>query len=102
MSNLNKLDFIALEVSGRNYLKWVQDVKLHLTTKNLRPAIEEKIDNQVGEVEKATAMIFIRRHIHDALEIEYLTKKDPCALWFPLVDHFDHQKDIFLLEAKLD
>ena len=33
MSNLNKLDFTALEVSGRNYLKWVQDVKLHLTAK---------------------------------------------------------------------
>ena len=44
MSNLNKLDFTALEVSGRNYLKWVQDVKLHLTAKNLRPAIEEATD----------------------------------------------------------
>ncbi|KAM1412039.1 hypothetical protein TB2_024121 [Malus domestica] len=66
MSNLNKLDFTALEVSGRNYLKWVQDVKLHLTAKNLRPAIEEATTEPVGEVEKATAMIFIRRHIHDA------------------------------------
>ncbi|KAM1760398.1 hypothetical protein ACFX12_003274 [Malus domestica] len=36
MSNLNKLNFSALEVSGRNYLKWVQDVKLHLTTKGIR------------------------------------------------------------------
>ncbi|KAM1557008.1 hypothetical protein ACFX10_040483 [Malus domestica] len=67
MSNLNKLDFIALEVSGRNYLKWVQDMKLHLTGKNLRPAIEDETDNPVGEVEKATAMIFILRHIYDAL-----------------------------------
>ncbi|KAM1038009.1 hypothetical protein ACFX2I_032631 [Malus domestica] len=61
MSNLNKLDFIALEVSGRNYLKWVQDVKLHLIAKNLCPAIQDETDNPVGEVEKATAMIFIRR-----------------------------------------
>ncbi|KAM1069008.1 hypothetical protein ACFX2A_000905 [Malus domestica] len=72
MSNLNKLDFTTLEVSGRNYLKWVQDVKLHLTAKNLRPAIEDEMDNAVGEVEKATTMIFIRRHIHDALQIEHL------------------------------
>ncbi|CAN6705914.1 unnamed protein product [Malus baccata var. baccata] len=102
MSNLNKLDFTALEVSGRNYLKWVQDVKLHLTTKNLRPAIEEATDAPVGEAEKATAMIFIRRHIHDALQTEYLVEEDPRALWVALADRFDHQKDIFLPEARHD
>ncbi|XP_070664601.1 uncharacterized protein [Malus domestica] len=77
MSNLNKLDFTALEVSGMNCLKWVQDVKLHLTAKNLRPAIEEATNKPVVEAEKATAMIFIRRHIYDALQTEYLAKKDP-------------------------
>ncbi|CAN6678525.1 unnamed protein product [Malus baccata var. baccata] len=102
MSNLNKLDFTALEVSGRNYLKWVQDVKLHLTAKNLRPAIEEATDAPVGEAEKATAMIFIRRHIHDALQTEYLAEEDPRALWVALADRFDHQKDIFLPEARHD
>ncbi|KAB2633545.1 hypothetical protein D8674_029792 [Pyrus ussuriensis x Pyrus communis] len=60
MLNLNKLSFTALEVSEMNYLKWVQDVKLHLTVKNLRPAIDDETDNPVGEVDKATAMIFIR------------------------------------------
>ncbi|KAM1800847.1 hypothetical protein ACFX11_032526 [Malus domestica] len=73
MSNLNKLDFTALEVSRRNYLKWVQDVKLHLTAKNLRSAIEEAMDKPVGEAEKATTMIFIRRHI----QTEYLVEEDP-------------------------
>ncbi|KAM2635229.1 hypothetical protein EV1_025604 [Malus domestica] len=68
MSNLNKLDFIALEVFERNYLKWVQDVKLHLTATSLRVTIEEPIDDEpINEAQKATAMIFIRRHIHDAL-----------------------------------
>ncbi|KAM1788298.1 hypothetical protein ACFX11_038613 [Malus domestica] len=67
MSNLNELDFTALEVFGRNYLKWVQDVKLHFTAKNLRPTIEDEIENPVGQAEKVIAMIFIRRHIHDAL-----------------------------------
>ncbi|KAB2612925.1 hypothetical protein D8674_035241 [Pyrus ussuriensis x Pyrus communis] len=76
MSNLNKLNFTALEVSGRNYLKWVQDVKLHLTAKNLHPAIEDETDNPIGEVEKATTMIFIRRHIHDALQTEYFVEED--------------------------
>ncbi|XP_070676270.1 uncharacterized protein [Malus domestica] len=70
MSNLNKLDFTTLEVSGRNYLKWVQDGKLHFTVKNLHPIIEDKMDNSVDESGKATAMIFIRRHIHDALQTD--------------------------------
>ncbi|XP_068309760.1 uncharacterized protein [Pyrus communis] len=102
MSNLNKLDFTALEVSGRKYLRWVQDVKLRLIAKNLRLAIEEETDNPVGEAEKATAMIFIRRHIHDALQTEYLAEEDPHVLWVVLADRFDHQNDIFLPEARHD
>ena len=65
-------------------------MKLHLTAKNLCPAIEDEMDNLVGEVEKATAMIFIRRHIHDALQTEYLAEDDPRALYVTLADHFDH------------
>ncbi|XP_068320803.1 uncharacterized protein [Pyrus communis] len=102
MSNLNKLDFTALEVPGRNYLKWVPDMKLHLTAKNLRPTIENEMDNTVGEAKKATAIIFIRRYIHDALQIEYFAKEDPQALWVAMANHFDHQNDIFLLEVKHD
>ena len=102
MSNLNKLDFAALEVFGRSYLKWIQDVKLHLTAKNLRPAIEEATGEPIGETEKATTMIFIRRHIHDALQTEYLVEEDLRALWVALADRLDHQKDIFLPEARHD
>ncbi|KAM2667963.1 hypothetical protein EV2_019589 [Malus domestica] len=102
MSNLNKLDFTAFEVFGRNYLKWVQDVKLHLTTKNLRPVIEEATYEPVGEAKKATAMIFIQRHIHDALQTEYLAEEDPRELSVALADRFDHQNDIFLPEARHD
>ncbi|XP_070667841.1 uncharacterized protein [Malus domestica] len=102
MSNLNKFNFTTLEVYGRNYLKWVQDVKLYHNAKNLRPTIEDEMNNPVGEVEKATAMIFIRRHIHDALQIEYFTEKDPLPLWVTLIDRFDHQNDIFLPKAGHD
>ncbi|XP_070677953.1 uncharacterized protein [Malus domestica] len=86
MSNLNKLDFTALEVLRQNYLKWVQDVKLHLTEKNLCPTIEDEMNNSVGEADKATAMIFIRRHIHAALQTEYLAENDPQTLWVALVE----------------
>ena len=101
MSNLNKLDFTALEVFGRNYLKWVQDVMLHLTAKGIRAIIETHIaDKPVDEAQKATAMIFIRRHIHDALQTEYLAEEDLRTIWLALADRFDHQKDIYLPEAR--
>ena len=81
MLNFNKIDFTALEVSGRNYLKWVQDMKLHLTTNSPRVTIKEPTDDApVDEAQKATAMIFIRRHIHDALQTEYLAEEDPHTL----------------------
>lgn len=70
MSNLNKLDSTTLEVSGRNYLKWVQDVKLHLTVKSFKATIEEAIDVPVGEGDKATDMIFTQTHMHDSLQTE--------------------------------
>ncbi|KAM1411984.1 hypothetical protein ACFXTO_024787 [Malus domestica] len=103
MSNLNKLDFSALEVSGRNYLKWVQDVKLHLIAKGIKATIETSIANKpVDEAQKATAMIFIRINIHDALQTEYLTEDDPRTLWLALVDHFEKQKNIYLPKARHD
>ena len=103
MSNLNKLDFTAIEVSGRNYLKWVQDMKLHLTTKGIRATIETYIaDKPIDEAQKATAMIFIRRHIHDALQTEYLIEEDPRTLWLALAEPFDHQEDIYLPEVRHD
>ncbi|XP_070668169.1 uncharacterized protein [Malus domestica] len=103
MSNLNKLDFTTLEVSGRNYLKWVQDVKLYFTAKSLKATIEELIDNEpANEAKKATAMIFIQRHIYDAPQTEYLPEEDPRTFWLALADHFNHQKDIHLLEARHD
>ena len=77
MSNLNKLDLTVLDFFGRNYLKKVQDIKLHPTTKNLFPAIKDETDNPVGKAKKATATIFMRRHIHDTLQTEYLAEEDP-------------------------
>ncbi|XP_068329747.1 uncharacterized protein [Pyrus communis] len=103
MLNLNKLDFTALEVSGRNYLKWVQDVKLNLTTKSLKATIEEPIDDEhVNEAQKVTAMFFIRRYIHDAFKTEYLTDEDAHTLWLALVNCFEHQTIIYLPEVRHD
>jgi hypothetical protein len=30
MSNLTKLEFVALDISGKNYLSWILDAEIHL------------------------------------------------------------------------
>ena len=77
-------------------------MKLHLIAKNLRASIKAEVDNPVGEAKKATVMIIIRGHNHDALQTKYLGKEDPRALLVALADRFDHQRDVFLLEVRHD
>ena len=75
MSNLAKLDFTALDISGKNYLSWVLDAQTHLNANGLGDAIKEK--NNASSQDKAKALIFIRRHLHESLKSEYLIDKDP-------------------------
>ncbi|KAF3645393.1 putative F-box protein CPR30-like [Capsicum annuum] len=49
-----QLEFVALDISGKNYLSWVLDVEIHLAAKGLR------------------------------LKLEYLTMKDSLELWTDL------------------
>ncbi|XP_019261320.1 PREDICTED: uncharacterized protein LOC109239234 [Nicotiana attenuata] len=39
MSNLSKLEFVALDISGKNYLSWVLDAEIHLAAKGLGDTI---------------------------------------------------------------
>ncbi|XP_070047037.1 uncharacterized protein [Nicotiana tomentosiformis] len=34
MSNLSKLEFVALDITGKNYLSWVLDTEIHLDAKD--------------------------------------------------------------------
>ena len=51
---------------------------IHLTAKKQRGTIEP--NNVTQECNKATTMIFIRRHMLDTLQTKYLTEEDPRAL----------------------
>ena len=42
MSNLTKLEFVALDISEKHYLSWILDAEIHLTTMNLDNTIQEK------------------------------------------------------------
>ncbi|XP_049364048.1 uncharacterized protein LOC125828762 [Solanum verrucosum] len=82
MSNLSKREFVALDISGKNYLSWVLDAKIHLTAKGLGDSIIK--GNKASSQDKAKAMIFLHYHLDESLKVEYLTVKDPLELWICL------------------
>ncbi|XP_070668746.1 uncharacterized protein [Malus domestica] len=69
MANLAKLDYATLDITGKNYLTWVLDTKIHLEAGNLGDTIRE--ESSSSSQERAKAMSFIRRHLDEALESEY-------------------------------
>ncbi|XP_070675677.1 uncharacterized protein [Malus domestica] len=75
MTNLAKLDFAVLDITGKNYLTWVLDTKIHLEAANLGDIIRE--ESSSSSQDWAKAMIFICRHLDEALKSEYLTVEDP-------------------------
>ena len=88
MSNLTKLKFVALNISGKNYLSWILDVEIHLDVMNLEVTIKE--GNQTSLQDCAKALIFLCHHLHEGLKNEYLTVKDLFTLWSNLKEMYDH------------
>ena len=75
MSNLTKLEFVALDITGKNYLSWTINAKIHLDTMNLGVVIKK--ENQAYLEDRVKMLIFIWHHLHEDLKSEYLTIKDP-------------------------
>ncbi|CAM8994719.1 unnamed protein product [Rhodiola kirilowii] len=94
MSNLAKLEFSPLDISGKNYMPWTIDIETHLDSMDLPETIIEW--NTSSNVDKAKSLIFIRRHLDENFKNEYLTVKDPSDLWRNLNDRFDQQRDVIL------
>ncbi|XP_022005310.1 uncharacterized protein LOC110903799 [Helianthus annuus] len=97
MTSFAKLEFMALDITGKNYLSWVLDAEIHLNANNLDETIKE--GNKSNTQDKAKVMIFLRHHIHEALKSEYLTIKDPLVLWTNLKERYGHQKMVILPRA---
>ena len=72
MTNITKLKFVALDISGKNYLSWILDAEIHLDAINL--------GNTASQQDRAKALMFFRHHIDEGLKSEYLTVKDPLIL----------------------
>nr|XP_016475150.1 PREDICTED: uncharacterized protein LOC107796838 [Nicotiana tabacum] len=54
MSNLSKLEFMALDISGNNYFSWVLDAEIHLDAKGLGDTIKE--GTEASSQDKATVL----------------------------------------------
>ena len=100
MSKISYLNFITLDISGKNYLSWILDAEINLEAANLGETIKE--GNQRSLQDRAKALIFLRHHLHEDLKIEYLTVKDPLILWIELKKRFDHQKTVILPKVRYD
>ncbi|XP_012829397.1 PREDICTED: uncharacterized protein LOC105950577 [Erythranthe guttata] len=50
MANITKLEFAALDISGRNYLTWILDAEIHLNAMNLGNTIKD--GNEESEQDK--------------------------------------------------
>ncbi|XP_073137986.1 uncharacterized protein [Henckelia pumila] len=101
MSNISKLEFAALDISGKNYLSWILDAEIHLDAMGIGNTIKD--ENNESPQNRAKAMIFLRHYLHDGLKIEYLTIKDPrLDLWNNLKERYSHQKTVILSKARYD
>lgn len=98
MTNYTKLEFAALDISGRNYFSWILDIEIHLDAMEIGKTITN--GNDASLKDRAKAMIFIRHHLHEDLKFEYLTVKDPLVLWNNLKERYEHQKAVILPRAR--
>ncbi|XP_020266845.1 uncharacterized protein LOC109842369 [Asparagus officinalis] len=121
MAKIARVDFEVLDDAGKNYLSWHVDLKFHLRARGLLATISTPappvpatvtgnvVNNAevattviVSDIDKAKAIIYIRRHIDRTLKAEYLTVEDPKELWTALEDRYKHQKDVILPRARYE
>ena len=67
MLNITKLEFVTLDILGKNYLSWIIDAKIHLDAMNLGAMIKE--GNQASLQDCPNTLIFLRHHLHEGLKI---------------------------------
>ena len=73
---------------------------MHLQGQGLVEILGE--DGDYIEKEEANALIFIRRHLPDALQTQYLQVRQPSDLWKRLKERYDHTKTVMLPQAQYD
>nr|KAJ0201635.1 hypothetical protein LSAT_V11C600313170 [Lactuca sativa] len=89
MSNITKLEFAALEVSGKNYVSLMIDLKMQFKSMGISNTIYEY--NNCLAQDKMKAQVFLRKHIDEMLRFEHLDITGPSIPWNPLKENFDQK-----------
>jgi hypothetical protein len=97
MSDLEKLKFPCLDVSGSNYIVWALEANNYLSADGLGGMIEESfvLPNGIGTGDLETlknaakAVCLLLRHVHKDLKFNYLEEKNPAVIWSSLRLRFD-------------
>lgn len=84
VSDLTKLEFNALDVSGDNYFFQQLETKLHLQSNKLDDSIKQ--DNTSSHENKSKTLILLHCHIHDDLKAKIPCEDDPLNLCTSLKD----------------
>ncbi|GJZ07345.1 disease resistance CC-NBS-LRR class family protein [Tanacetum coccineum] len=98
MSNIEKIKFPALDITGANYIQWTGNVKRHLKSMGALATLQE--GNKCSEETKAKADVFLHQHIDEMLEFEYSNCDDPSILWKDLETRFNNQREVLLPSAR--
>ena len=95
MAHIAKPKFHVLDISGNNYQSWKLDIELHLQEEGLADALVE--DEKASTEEKVNALIFMHRHLHDSLKVQFFMVRDPLESWTKFKDKYEHMKTVVLL-----
>ncbi|KAL6620799.1 hypothetical protein ACP70R_035938 [Stipagrostis hirtigluma subsp. patula] len=104
MAEVVSKQFQPLALNGRNYQTWAEDCQFHLAAMQLTHTITPHTAGAANPPlhELAKAAIFLRRHIHPDLKMEYAEMRDPLQLWYALQERFGKQQEVILPQARRD
>lgn len=103
MSKLVKREFDVLVPNSLNYLSWSLGAEILLSGKGLLKTILPKsTDAKPIEVENAQARHFLRHHLSTTLKSEYMTERNPLALWNSLRARFEKIESVLLPKVECE
>ena len=78
MANIDKLQFLAVKITGENYVEWVTNVKPYLVMKKITETII--IGNKSPPEHIAEPIIFMKKDLDENLTHDYASVEDPAGL----------------------
>ena len=80
----------------------MNDAKTVLVAKDLSNTLENDPAGEIYDAYKSQALLLLRRHLDQALRLQYIQVEDPARLWRELNARFNHQETMFLTHAMND